>query len=419
MTVLRIFGQRKWLIVRCVVLFTVITFVVTLAGCEVAPGHTAAQRVHAPRYTAVAYLGVNPLQRSAFDTDQGQFAEAHAIGLKAAHAQMIKRETILLRALDSHEVKNTAWYQRDREGALERLGEILTVTPAPKANLISISITEVAPQEQDRIDLAEIANAVAIAYVQDVRVAARDTRAGQIKRLRDKLAELHEMSDTIQSEIKRRKLPEIQILQERMKAQGAKLEVLAGESVQLGLIKTQIEGVLKDLEEHAKAGTLPKMAEIRAMVDSAPIIRALREREQDLHSKRVSLLEEVGEKDNSVVAIDASLAAVHKQIAPAIKEAAPVQAEALKEQLLAKLESVTRQLLSVKEQKARIHDTVLVDLQRNLIAMRELQAREKGIAENVRRINNTLLQLELLAEADRPVWLRAKATRPRTITSPK
>jgi len=426
MTVLRIIGQRKWLIVGCVVLSTVITFVVTLVW------HTVA-----PRYTAVARLGVGPPPRQApgpvggaqgpggrpqespFATSQPEPAEGGLAGLKATHAEMIGRESILLRALEMPEVKRTGWYQRDREGALERLGDVLTVTPAPEANLVSISITDAAPREQDQIDLAEIANAVAIAYVDYVRAAASRACAYQIRLLRDKQAELQEMSDTIRVEIRRKKLPEIEFIHQQMKAQGARLQALTAKGTELELAKIQIEANLKGLEEHTKAGTLSKMPEVRAMVDKQSNIGALRERELSLHSKRVSLLEEVGPKDSSVLAIDASLAAVREQLAQAIKEAAPVQAEALREQLRVKLESVTGQLLSVKELVARIQDTVQVDLQRKLLEMRDLRAREKSIAENIRTINNSLLQLELLIQTDRPVWLRAHATRPKTITSPE
>ena len=292
MTVLRIIGQRKWLIVGCVVLFTVITFVVTLAW-----------RRYAPRYTAVARLGVGPPGESAFATSRPEFTEVRLAGLKATHAEMIKRERVLIRAMDSPEVIRTDWYQRDREGALERLTDALTVTPAPEANLISISITDAAPEERNQIDLAEITNAVALAYVDDVRAAASRAHAYHIRCLRDKLAELQEMSDTIRVEIRRKKLPEIEFIHQQMKAQGARLQAFAAKGTELELARIQIQAGLKGLEEHTKAGILSKMAEVRAMVDKQPDIRALRERELSLHSKRVILLEEVGPKDSSVVAI--------------------------------------------------------------------------------------------------------------------
>ncbi len=406
--ILRILRKRKRLIIGLIVLFTMMAFVVTLLW-----------RIYKPYYTAVAYLGINPLQPGAFSTQQGQFVEVRAAGLKAAHARMLKRESIYIRTLDSPEVKKTAWYQKDREGSLERLPEILSVTPASKASLISVEITEVARYKQDQVDLAEIANALARAYEEDVREAASRARTRHIKRLRDKRADLREMSDAIQAEIKRKQLPEVQILQDRMKAQGAKLEVLAGESAQLGLIKAQVETALKELEEHGKAGTFSQMSEVTALVESDLSIRTLREEKLTLETRRASLLKRLGPKHRSVVLTSTSLAAVGERLAQATQEAVPLQAQALKELLLARLEDVTRQLLGIVGLTKDIHDTVEVDLTRNLIDMRELRGREQNISGNVEKINNTLLQLELLAEADRPVWLRAKATRPKIISIPK
>ncbi len=409
MTDLRIVGWRMAIILGCVAMATVITFVVTLA-----------QDFYAPRYTAVAYLGINPMKKGTLRAGQPESAEAYLAALKATHAEMIKGERVLLRALDTPDLRRTAWYNRDPERALKRLGDVLSVRPAEKASLISVSITDVASSAQDRIDLAEIANAVAMAYVIDVRAAETGGRAEHMTRLREKLAELQEQSDTIRAEIARKKLPEVEFTQQQMKAQGARLVGLAAKGTELQLGKTQVEVSLIDLEKHVKAGTFAQMPEIRAMVDKQPDITALREREQDLRSKRAELVQKVGPKHASVVAIDASLAAVRKQLAQATKEAVPIQTMAFKEQLFLKLQTATTHLLSVKEQIARIHNTVQVDLQRNLVTMRHMQARQKTIAENVRRINDTLLQLELVMPGDRPVWLRAPATRPKKpVSSPR
>jgi len=350
MTVLRIIGQRKWMIVGCVVLFTIITFVVTVLW-----------RRYAPEYTAMAQLGISPQQQSPYDTANTEFAEVHLPGLKAAHAQLIKREDVLIQAMKSPEVIRTDWYQKDREGAVERITDILSVFPYPDANLIAILITDVAPREQDRFDLAEITNAVARVYVDDVRTRASRGRANHISRLRGKLAILQEQLDSIRAEIKRKKLPVMPIIHERIRTQCARLQALEGRVVELKLAKTRAEDALKDLDKHAKSGILSKMPEVRDMVEKDPYIKALRARELTLRSKRARLLEEVGPKDSSVVAIDTSLAAVRMQLAQAIKESAHVQAKALKEQLLLRLEMITAQLLNILEQIVKIWDTVEVD----------------------------------------------------------
>ena len=406
--ILRILHKRKWLIISLVTLSTAIAFVVTVLW-----------RRYAPEYTAVAHLGVNPLQQSPYDTAQTEFAEVRVAGLKAAHAQMIKRESVLIQAMKNPKVISTNWYQKDREGAVERLEEILSVIPARDANLIALLVSDAAPQERDQIDLAEITNAVALAYVDDVRAAASRGRATQISRLRDKAADLQEQLDNVSAEIKRRKLPEIPIMYERMGFHGKKLEELAGQVVQLELAKTQTEDARKNLDKQVAAGTLTQMPEVRSMVEDDPNIKALRNREFNLYTARLNLLKRVGAKHRSVMLIDTSLAAIRERLAQATKEAVAVQANALKEQHLFRLEMITAQLLNIQGQIAKIQDTVQVDLQRNLIAMRQLRAREDVAAGNIRMINSTLLRLEMLSEADRPVWLRARATRPKEISSPK
>ncbi len=399
---------RKRLIVGCVVLFTVFTFVVTLAWRRVAP-----------RYTAVAYLGISPLHHSDFfGTDQQEFKEARTIGAKAAHAEMLQREVIYIRTLESQEVKDTDWYRRDPDGALERLVEILDVAPVRKEMVIAISITDVAPEEQDRIDLAEIANAVAEAYVQDVCAAASLPRAVQIKRLRNKLAELHKRSDAIRAQIKE-KLTEIESTQKQVAAEGARLEELAAQGIELKQAKIQIEAPLKRLEKHARAGTVAEMPEVAAMVENDPNVKALREEESKLEARLAGLLKKYGPNHRLVLSTKTQLATTGKRLAQTIKEAVPVHAQALKEQLVDKLEQVTGELLRIKGLIADIHDSVEGDLQRKLPEMRDLRAREKTIAENIRKISDTLLYHEPLVDADRPVWLAAKATTPKTITSPK
>ena len=79
--ILRILRKRKKLIIVSVVLLTIMAFVATLLW-----------RIYKPYYTAVAYLGINPLQRSAFGTEQTEFTEVRTVGLKVAHARMLKRE---------------------------------------------------------------------------------------------------------------------------------------------------------------------------------------------------------------------------------------------------------------------------------------------------------------------------------------
>ncbi len=407
MTALRILWQRKWLIVGCVVLFTVIAFVVTLLWPRVAP-----------RYTAVARLGVRPLRERAFAATQPGPAEVRVAGLKAAHAEMIKRESNLLQALDTPEVKRTDWYQEDPEGALGRLKDVLTVTPARKASLIS-PITDRATREQDRIDLAEIANAVAQAYVDDVRPAHAGTHTDLITRLREKLEELQKRSDTIRAEIKRKKLPPMELMYQRMEAQRARIEELGAQGIELAQDRARIEATLKELEEHAKAGTLSKMPEVRAMVDEDPNIRALREKESELESMLDQLERRIHRRPKAESLITTSLAAIREHLPLAKKEAVPVQAKALREQLVLRLETATAQLLSVKAMLARIRDMRPVGLSRNLVAWLEVRAEEKAIAENIRRINDALLRLELIKATYKPVWLRAKATTPKTISSPR
>ena len=406
--ILRILRKRKWTIISFVVMFTAIAFVVTLLW-----------RRFAPEYTAVAHLGVNPLQQDAFATGQVEFAEARVGGLKAAHAQMIGRESVLIRALDRQEVRNTAWYERDPERSVERLAEILSVAPARTANLISLLITEVAPREQDRIDLAEIANAMAQAYVDDVSAVASRGRANHIKRLRDKQAELQEQLDTIHADAKRKKLPEIVTMHWRMRTQGIKLENLENEGAKLAQRKAEIEASLKRWEMHAAAGTLGEMPEVRSMVENDPNIRALRDLEFDLSTRRTNLLKRVGLDHRLVMFVDTSLVAVRERLVEATTELLTVGAQPLKGHLLVELETVTAGLLNVKGQVARISEVVQVDLQRNYVEMKDMRSAEDAILGRLKMITDTLLQLELLAEADRPVWLRARATRPKTISVPK
>ncbi len=406
--ILRILQKRKWMIISFVVMFTAIAFVVTLLW-----------RRFAPEYTAMAHLGVNPMERGAFGTGQPQFAEVRVGGLKAAHAQMIKRESILIRALAREDVKNTAWYQRDTEGAIERLAEILRVVPAARANLVSLLITEVAPREQDRIDLAEIANGVALAYVADVSAMASRGRLKHMKRLRDKQAELQEQLDTIHAEAKRKKLPEMVTMYWRMRTQGIKVENLENEGAELSQRKAEIEDSLKRWEEHASAGTLAEMPEVRSMVENDPNIKALRDLEFNLYTRRTNILKRVGLGHRLVMFVDTSLAAVKERLIEATTELLTVGALPLKEHLLVELETITAELLNVKGQVARISDIVQVDLQRNYVEMRDLRAAENDLLKRLRRISDTLLQLELLQEADQPVWLRAPATRPKIISVPK
>jgi len=321
--------------------------------------------------------------------------------------------------MKSKEVMRTAWYQKDRVGAVERIADILTVIPHRDANLISLVVSDAAPWEQDQTDLAEIVNAVARAYVDNVSERANRGRAEHISRLKGKLAVLQEQFDTILAEIKRKNLPVMPIIRERIKTHGARLQALTGEIVRLELPRTQTEDALKDLDKQAADGTIKDMPELMSMVEADPNIKALRRQEFNLNTSHLNLLKRVGPNHRSVMMTRTWLATVRERLAQATGKSIVDQTKALKEQYKSVLEKITEQLLYIKAQIAKIEGSVEVDLQRNLLEMRDLRAREAVKAGNIGEINKTLLRLELLLDADRPVWLRAPATRPKEISNPK
>ncbi|MDY6914243.1 MAG: polysaccharide biosynthesis tyrosine autokinase [Planctomycetota bacterium] len=405
--VLRIVRKRKWWIILSVLISSAITTAVTLLWS-----------LYAPFYTTSAYVEVNPPTRGALAGAPGLYGKDIMDRLVMDHSRMVKRQNVLDRAAKSERMTNTAWYRKDPGGVINRLIDKIGVSPVANTNFIQISMTGTAPDDQDKVELAEIVTAVAEAFVHDTRVIATEGLLTQMEQLTSERGNYQTDLDAVRRDMAEARPADIPIIQERRNVLTIKLQVLTTQLTQLELAKVQAQAALEAVLKQEADGVLGQSSEVLIAMDADPTLRALRAAEVNLATERDNLLRKFGPKHRTVENFETRLASLRKEISDREKELLQIQISALKEIRAANLAATDFQLNEV-QLKYKEATAGAKDLEALLARLAEYEVREKALTDNIKRLNNRLLELRLMWLNEEPLTLRSPATKPRFPSMPK
>ena len=108
---------------------------------------------------------------------------------------LTRSESVLQEAVRNPRVRNTGWFLRDRDNAVKRLLDDITVNHIPDTKLIRIAMTG-----PSRRELPEIVNAVAEAAQADSLETANRSTQDQIRQLQGQRTNLVETRDRMRTE---------------------------------------------------------------------------------------------------------------------------------------------------------------------------------------------------------------------------
>ena len=411
-------------IVLSVVVFVVLSVIVTFVWRVAAPTYKAAVLLHVefPGCT----LGAAP-EESAWSRakafflsvgDGGGRGPAAWESVVRSHATGVRsRETLMIAAADPR-IRNTRWFQSSPDSAVERLADAISVKHWRETPYITVSMTGVARKPEDRSDLAQVVNAVAdtyVAYSSDMDAISQTSRISRLRVERDKLQrDLESVRRT--AELVRREVS-VPGPQNHPTALEMELRALVEQMVQLGGIKAQADSAMKSVLEREADGTISNAPEVAQAVERDYRVRLLREKEIDLAIRRDDPARESGDKGESVKEVDTNLTTVRTLIAEREKKLTLRTIARMKNEREAAVVSVTARLLEFQQ---RFNEAIarVRDLEATRTKLRQLAMREEGLLETVNKINNRLLELRLRSDL-REVDVRIKAIPPVEISLPR
>ncbi len=402
---LRVLRQR-WLLI-----------LLSLVICSVLAGAGTFLWLHfAPSYTATAFIQVSPPRTGDLTDTQRLYSEAIMDRLVQDAAAVVKTEPVLQEALKDERITRTSWYRGigARGDDVRELSDAISVGTIPNTNYIRVSMRGL-----HRTDLPGIVNAVCEAFVADSDAQVSGTRQEQIRNLQAERSDLAEELERTSARIDRLlQDAEIPDIAERRTTIGMRLEGYIRQMIQLDMELAEAEDAMEALREQAEEGEVGGNPQIAYAVRQDPTMRQLRNMEMNLTSEIQRMKRTFGPEHPRIAEMEGNLEALREQMehyrAMLIQEETEVM-------IAANMSEVSRlraQLMKVREQYNDAERSMR-DVQARLTQIEELRKRRENVERNIERIDQSLVELRLLARGDYRVRLRQRATEPRRPSMPQ
>lgn len=397
-----IIRRRKWMIILPMLFFTAVSIV-----------GTALWRQYAPTYTADAYLQVRPGQADVFSRrldPRADVVERHVL----AQARMVSSQVVLEAALATPEVMELTWFKENKADAIEELRDILTVMPVTNTDLIRVSI-----DGKDSEEAAEMATAVAVAHVADVRKTVGIADESTIGLLRQQLtAKRNQLNQNRNAQRRTRRDASPSDLAAQGGTLRARLEAYGRQLTQAGLAVTQAAGINEALKKQQESGELISSPEVTAAVEADPQLRGLQQYYQRLLVALRAKEDQYGPLHREVKRLKVQVATVKGQIDERIIQVQDYQVKALVERNQITLDSFIAQKLQIKEEYDKVEARVQ-DIETILIELQQLQTDQDQIKDEIERIDRRLTDLSLARANRMPVSVRRRAEAPEEPSFPQ
>ena len=399
--IIRIMRKRKWLILTFIAVFTAVAFVATFLWSR-----------YAPSYAAYAIIAVKPPASNPLTSRDPTYGTASLERRKRSLVRMVKRRSVLVRAMKDKKIRETTWYRREPVSGVSRLTDGLSVSPVRETDHIEITMTGVAVADTDRTDLAEIATAVAEAFVEETREVATEDRYQSITQLNaereDLIAKINILTTKI--ETNQRTMSVAAESEEQETALTATLTALTRQRMELNMAAAQTRSVIAVLAKMtpAEKSALPSVVAAMQRDANLPILRST---EVSYANELDSALRKFGPKHRTVQDYRARIDSIRALIAK--KETQLIRTE-----LSRLVESYRVQDANTQVRLAEIGNNItgvktsIRDAKRSVSELSGYLAERKGHLDSVDRIDQRLLELRVQYRKEQPVYLVSGAETP-------
>ena len=397
--VLRILRKRKWLILICVTFFTAAAVITTALWLK-----------YAPLYTATAYLRVkapaNILART--DVIRGEELDRR----KATFVALAKRQTILVKAAKTKEIKATSWYGQDPQEVVARLFDEIKVSAIVDTHLLRISMRGRVPKE-----LPEIVNAVAKVFEEISKAAAREDHFDNINELKEQAIQVRKDLGVISGEMKtlHRDAPN---LQRNLAMLGQQLGTLATQREELALAHDQAGQELKTFKQQEEDRLLDTKLEVVQALYQDGTLQARIRGEAALAANAEAMLLKYGPEHRVFQDLKIQLASLRRQIEERRQFVRESALRYLKDRLTRQLEDIEAQMASVQRRIAEAKERSQ-ELQTNLAAIEERENRRRFLEQSLNIIERRRQELVVSRRTADPIRIEQPAIIPKQPSLPK
>jgi capsular exopolysaccharide synthesis family protein len=268
--------------------------------------------------------------------------------------------------------------------------------------MIRISMTGTNPKE-----VTLIVNTVADAAIARSLRSAQDRYSQSIALFSSEKQNLVNERDKHMKEMGALKPADIPMFDEQRSSLNMKLQQLTGQIVQLEGLQVQAKANLDQI----KNTDMRNSAEVIMAVDQDSNLRSLSMLKVNLQTERDNAIRKYGPRHRIVQDLESRLRSVSQQIEQTQDDVTGKAIEAVKSNRQAMWDSVTAQLLQLNDQ-LNITKAGMKGLEDTLETVNGLQGQIKNLDEQINRINDKLLDVNLLYPTENPIARGVMATQP-------
>ncbi len=407
--ILRMLRKRMWMIIITSVTVMSLVMAVTLVWY-----------IYAPMYTASAFLLVSPPAEGTLGSSDRLYSKAIMQGLVMSHVQMVLSQPVLNSALATPEIRKTEWFKKTSEAsAVQKLAKAMSVSPIINTNFIRLSMTATAPTAPERMQLAEIVNAVAQEFVKNSRENINRERQIEMESLNNEREALEDNRQRVNIYIlDARKGTGVSDLSQRRGTLQIQLELLTDQLMRYQLYYTQADTAYQAFIRQEESGTLGSAPEVVQALEMDQALRALRGSETNLMVRLESLRTKFGSNHREIRTIENNLKSMKTEIAAREKVITERSIGYLRAKREAERMTQGSQLNEI-QMKFDAANTRVQELQSTTAKIEQLGAERVDLSLRIKRISDTLLVMRVRVSKDQQVTLRSRATIPRIISKPR
>ena len=401
--VLRIIRKRKWLILFSLVICIGLSMLATLLWIQ----------FH-PLYRSVALLEVHPPEATIIQPSRQVVPTAWIDSLAAKYVSLTRSESVLQAAVGTPRVRDTVWFQRNPDDAIQRLNEDLGVAPQSGSALIAVSM-----KGTNKKELPEIVNAVAEQARERSREQANQSTQDQVRQLREERTSLADQRDRVRAEkAKLVRDAEVPDLLERTNVLTMKLHSLSPQVTALEMELAQSDASLELIRKQIGTGAVASLPQILQSLDLDPSLRSLRTALLNLKAERENLLRKYGPQHRMVLNFEARVQSMDKQVEDRQATLIEAQVKGMVANAEARKAIILERLTQLREQY-RFVDASVRGLRATYSAYMQLDNQDETFSESIARIDRRLVDLRLMLKANPPLTIMQSAVTPREPYMPK
>ncbi|MBS3735163.1 MAG: polysaccharide biosynthesis tyrosine autokinase [Phycisphaerae bacterium] len=419
---LQILRRRKWMIGLAVLICLALTTIGTLLW-----------QFYAPLYTATALLGVSAPKVSDLDPHIMRGSPQYLERLTADAARMAARHEVLDKAASDRRLQytpalqQTSFFQNNKGDIVSALEENITIHPVPDENFIRLSMTGGNAEE-----CAVIVNAVALAAEEDGKdrtirrheqdIANLQTRLGQQQ---EELRELRETQGDAPPAGESARLLQLQRQQTMLEYNMRELNRQIAEARS----EKEAADAAKLVAQQYTPEQFAELPEVQFAAENDPIVRSLRSQLSQLRAELENARRKFHDEHLVVKNLQTRRDSISEQLRARVLEVAQMLRQdrlTAPDSYAQQLEQLIRQRQQLETEATGIEDQLAAEAQRLEqeraeweTAYERASVEQHAVRDRINRIQNRLLELQLLAQGDPPLNVSSYARTPKTYSWPK